>query len=184
MRIFLEERICIMRKKIFAFLLCLLFAVLALWGCTEEELNSYIGYLSEETESSSEIQTADSSNLSDRAKAAESYVQESKTYTAPEDVAAYIHLYKKLPKNFISKKDAQNLGWDSKEGNLQDVAPGKSIGGDRFGNYEGLLPSETKYTECDINYTGGYRGAERIIFGQNGSVYYTNDHYKTFEQIY
>ena len=110
-------------------------------------------------------------------------VAEDGEYTSPEDVALYLHLYGHLPDNFITKNKARDLGWDSSAGNLWDVAPGKSIGGDRFGNYEGLLP-DGDYRECDVNYTGGYRGAERLIYGEDGSVYYTNDHYKTFTQLY
>lgn len=108
------------------------------------------------------------------------------SYTSPEDVAEYIHTFGTLPGNFITKDEAKALGWDSKAGNLWDVAPGKSIGGDRFGNYEGLLPSaeDRKYTECDVNYSGGYRGAERIIFSDDGLIFYTADHYETFEQLY
>lgn len=108
------------------------------------------------------------------------------SYTSPEDVAEYIHTFGTLPGNFITKDEAKALGWDSKAGNLWDVAPGKSIGGDRFGNYEGLLPSAEgrKYTECDVNYSGCYRGAERIIFSDDGLIYYTADHYETFEQLY
>ncbi len=111
-------------------------------------------------------------------------VSEDGEYTAPEDVAAYIHEFGHLPSNFITKSEARDLGWDNSRGNLWDVAPGKSIGGDRFGNYEGLLPDDTKYKECDVNYTGGYRGAERLIFGENGCVYYTNDHYSSFTRLY
>ena len=111
-------------------------------------------------------------------------VTEDGTYTSPEEVAAYIHLYGHLPDNFITKSKARDLGWDNSKGNLWDVAPGKSIGGDRFGNYEGLLPESTKYRECDVNYTGGYRGADRLIYGEDGSIYYTNDHYNTFTQLY
>ena len=111
-------------------------------------------------------------------------VTEDGEYTSPEDVAAYLHLYGHLPSNFITKSQARDLGWDNSRGNLWDVAPGKSIGGDRFGNYEGLLPDTTKYKECDVNYTGGYRGAERLIFGEDGSVYYTGDHYNSFTQLY
>ncbi len=105
------------------------------------------------------------------------------TYTAPEDVAEYLYLYGELPENYISKKDARELGWESSEGNLWEVAPGMSIGGDYFGNYEGLLP-EGHYRECDVNYDGGYRGSERIIFGEDGSIYYTDDHYESFTQLY
>ncbi len=113
-------------------------------------------------------------------------VEKDGSYTTPEDVAEYIHTFGTLPNNFITKSEAKALGWDNKKGNLWDVASGKSIGGDYFGNYEGLLPDEKgrKYTECDVNYEGGYRGSERIIFSNDGLIYYTNDHYKTFTQLY
>ncbi len=110
-------------------------------------------------------------------------VEKDGSYTSPEDVAAYIHTFGTLPANFITKSEAQKLGWVSAEGNLWDVAPGRSIGGDRFGNYEELLP-EGSYRECDVNYSGGFRGSERLIYGEDGSVYYTNDHYKSFTQLY
>lgn len=113
-------------------------------------------------------------------------VEKDGSYTTPEDVAEYIHSFGTLPKNFITKSEAKALGWDNKKGNLWDVAEGKSIGGDYFGNYEGLLPAKKgrEYTECDVNYNGGYRGSERIIFSNDGLIYYTNDHYKTFTQLY
>ncbi|MBQ8928533.1 MAG: ribonuclease [Oscillospiraceae bacterium] len=110
-------------------------------------------------------------------------VEKDGSYTSPEDVAAYIHTFGTLPGNFLTKREAQDLGWDSRKGNLWEVAPGMSIGGDRFGNYEGLLP-DGSYKECDVNYEGGFRGAERLIFGDDGSIYYTNDHYKSFIQLY
>lgn len=114
----------------------------------------------------------------------ETTITEDGWYSTPEEVALYIHTYGDLPDNFITKKEAEQLGWDSKKGNLWDVAEGKSIGGDHFGNYEGLLPEEDSYTECDVNYNGGYRGSERIIFSDDGDIYYTGDHYKSFEQLY
>lgn len=110
-------------------------------------------------------------------------VEKDGSYTTPEDVAEYIHTFGTLPGNFLTKKEAQALGWDSSRGNLWDVAPDCSIGGDYFGNYEGILP-DGNYHECDVNYTGGYRGAERIIYSDDGRIYYTNDHYKSFEQLY
>lgn len=113
-------------------------------------------------------------------------VEKDGSYTTPEDVAEYIHTFGTLPDNFITKAEAKELGWDNKKGNLWDVAEGKSIGGDYFGNYEGLLPKAKgrKYTECDVNYEGGYRGGERIIFSNDGLIYYTDDHYQTFTQLY
>lgn len=113
-------------------------------------------------------------------------IEESGTYTSKGDVALYLHTYGRLPENYITKRDAEELGWDSKKGNLWDVAPGMSIGGSRFGNYEGALPDRKgrKYFECDIDYEGGYRGAKRLVYSDDGLIYYTEDHYNTFEQLY
>lgn len=112
-------------------------------------------------------------------------VEEDGAYTAPQDIADYLFTYGKLPGNFITKKEAQALGWDSRYNYVGDVAPGKSIGGDYFGNYEQKLPTAKgrKYYECDCNYTGTRRGAERIIFSNDGLVYYTADHYETFTEM-
>lgn len=112
-------------------------------------------------------------------------IREDGNYSSKEEVAGYIHKYGKLPDNFITKSEAKSLGWDSKKGNLWDVAPGKSIGGDRYSNYEETLPVKKgiKYFECDINYSGGHRGAERIVYSSDGHVYYTNDHYETFSEV-
>lgn len=108
------------------------------------------------------------------------------SYTSRDEVALYLYTYGHLPDNFITKNEAKKLGWDNAKGNLAEVAPGKSIGGDRFGNYEGLLPEEDgrKWTECDIGYEEGYRNGERIVFSNDGLIYYTGDHYKSFEQLY
>lgn len=113
-------------------------------------------------------------------------IDEDGSYTSKDEVALYIHTYGHLPSNYITKRDAEDLGWNSKEGNLWDVADGMSIGGSKFGNYEGLLPEKSgrKYYECDIDYDGGYRGAKRIIYSNDGLIFYTEDHYKTFEQLY
>lgn len=108
------------------------------------------------------------------------------SYTDKAQVALYLHLYGQLPSNYITKKEAEALGWDAGKGNLEDVAPGKSIGGSRFGNREELLPMEKgrNYYECDIEYDGGYRGAKRIVYSDDGLIYYTEDHYKSFELLY
>ena len=113
-------------------------------------------------------------------------VSETGNYTSKDEVALYIHLYGKLPSNYITKQNAERQGWDSHSGNLDDVLPGMSIGGSFFGNYEGLLPSQKgrKYYECDIDYEGGYRNAKRIIYSNDGLIFYTEDHYNSFEQLY
>lgn len=115
-----------------------------------------------------------------------STIKEDGLYSTPEEVAEYIHLYNKLPQNFITKKEATDLGWDSNKGNLWEVTDKMSIGGNSFGNREGLLPKaeNRKYFECDVNYEGGFRGSERIVYSNDGLIFYTKDHYKTFEQLY
>ena len=153
-----------MKKKLTAYLLMILmFCMTLLSGCggAGEEIQNG-------GESQSEVYTID----------------EGGWYYSTEDVALYLHTYGELPDNFITKKEAQSMGWDNKKGNLWEVADGMCIGGDHFGNYEGLLPEEDEYTECDVNYEGGYRGAERIIFSDDGDIYYTGDHYESFEQLY
>ena len=112
-------------------------------------------------------------------------VAEDGAYSSMEEVAVYIDQFGKLPGNFIRKSDAQALGWNSREGNLGEVAPGMSIGGDHFGNYEGTLPDKKgrKWTECDIDADGGFRNGKRIAYSNDGLIYYSDDHYNTFRLI-
>ena len=107
------------------------------------------------------------------------------SFSTKDDVALYIHTYGYLPPNFITKEEARDLGWEG--GGLDDYAYGMCIGGDRFGNYEGLLPdaSGRKWTECDIDTLHkNSRGAKRIVFSNDGLIYYTDDHYESFELLY
>ena len=104
------------------------------------------------------------------------------TYDSKDDVALYLHTYGHLPNNYITKKQAKELGWTG--GSLKEYAPGKCIGGDYFGNYEELLPA-ADYHECDIGTLGKKsRGAKRIIWDDEGNIYYTGDHYESFEKLY
>ena len=112
-------------------------------------------------------------------------IDEDGVYTTKDDVALYLHTYGHLPSNFITKKEAEKLGWSG--GSLEPYAPGKCIGGSHFGNYEGILPEKDgrSYTECDIDTLGAdKRGAKRIVFSNDGLIYYTEDHYETFELLY
>ena len=113
-------------------------------------------------------------------------VEEDGEYSDKEHVALYIHTYGCLPGNYVTKQEAEDAGWVSSEGNLWEVLPGKSIGGSYFGNYEGLLPKEKgrSYYECDIDFDGGYRNAKRIIYSDDGLIFYTDDHYESFTQLY
>lgn len=106
--------------------------------------------------------------------------------TAPQQIVNYLDRYGELPENFITKGEARALGWDSRYNYVGDVAPGMSIGGDRYGNYEGLLPEKKgrRWFECDANYGGKRRGPERVVFSSDGLYYYTDDHYQTFTQMF
>ena len=112
-------------------------------------------------------------------------IDEDGTYNSVEDVSLYLYTYDHLPDNYITKNEARELGWTG--GSVEQVAPGCAIGGDRFGNREGLLPSEKgrTYYECDIDTIGETsRGAKRIIFSSDGLIYYTEDHYESFTLLY
>lgn len=160
-----------MRKKFRYIIGIILLMFCLLTGCESQETAT------EEDVSLSQSQTSQEMQVS---------IEESGEYTSKDEVAAYLNEFGHLPDNFITKKEAQALGWDSKEGNLDEVAPGKSIGGDYFGNYEEVLPDAEgrTYHECDIDYEGGFRNAKRIVYSDDGLIYYTEDHYETFELLY
>ena len=141
-----------------------------------------------QTDAGSETEPAGSEavvSAPDETEPEEQLLDEDGWYNSKEEVALYIHQYGKLPGNYITKKEAEALGWPG--GSLEPYAPGKSIGGTYFGNYEGLLPTAKgrKYTECDIDTAGkSSRGAKRIVFSNDGLIYYTGDHYESFELLY
>lgn len=112
-------------------------------------------------------------------------IDENGSYDSVDDVALYLETYGELPDNYITKDEARELGWNG--GSVERYAPGMCIGGDRFSNREGLLPKENGrvWTECDIDTLGeSGRGAKRIVYSNDGLIYYTDDHYETFERIY
>ncbi|MDY3005591.1 ribonuclease domain-containing protein [Anaerococcus porci] len=111
----------------------------------------------------------------------ESTISEDKAYYKKYDVIAYLKEYEKLPPNYLTKKEARKLGRIPKEGNLWEVTDKGVIGGDYFGNFEKNLP-EGDYKECDVNYNGGKRGPERLVFDEDFNIYYTNDHYNSFSK--
>lgn len=177
-----------MKKKLTAILLALTL-LLTLAGCggvsdipQETDLPRQEQQTPPDTQSTqTDTTAADEAATPDDAPA----IDEDGTYTTKEDVALYIHTYGRLPANFITKKEAQALGWSG--GSLEPYAPGMCIGGNRFGNYEGLLPEKDgrSYTECDIDTLGAEkRGAKRIVFSNDGLIYYTDDHYESFELLY
>ena len=194
-----------MKKWVSKWLLALLSTVMvlaSLVGCSSSEVNEALDVAIEvlevvealeeaaaETADEETLMSTESSIGQQTEALSEFVIDEDGHYTSKEEVALYIHTYGKLPSNYISKDEAEDLGWKKKDGEagqLHVVAPGMSIGGSYFGNYEGLLPEKKgrKYYECDINYVKGNRGAERIVYSNDGLIFYTGDHYESFEQLY
>ena len=175
-----------MKKRLAAWLLALVM-VLSLAGCGED--TSKVAVFPSQDAQQQDTLPDDDGTVSDLPddgddSGAEA-IDEDGSFTSKEEVALYIHTYGRLPDNFITKKEAQALGWPG--GSLEPYAPGKCIGGSRFGNYEGLLPEKEgrTYTECDIDTLGAEsRGAKRIVFSNDGLIYYTGDHYESFELLY
>ena len=159
-----------MKKRIFAWLLVLLFCV-GLTAFAKPLLDDDAIF----------VDTDNWTVSSD-----EAYVEYGGEYSAPYEVALYLHCFEELPPNFITKSDAKSLGWVSRKGNLWKVAKGRSIGGDNFYPREDQIPEIVGKLcwECDVNYEGGYRAEERLVFSDDGEIYYTNDHYTTFTQLY
>lgn len=167
-------------KKIFAFLLSMLLVVSVITGCgSSKKADS----TSSATKSAAQISVQKNDNS--KANVKQITIDKDGSYTDKVHVAAYINQFSKLPKNYITKAEAKKLGWQTK-GTLDKVAPGKSIGGDRYGNYEGRLPGKNgrSWKECDIDYVKGNRNAKRIVFSNDGLIYYTEDHYNTFQKLY
>ena len=172
-----------MKNKAFNLLALILTILMVFAGCTS------INYDIDSENNTPIKENTDDSDLNNEENIqnqVETAIDEDGTYTDPYQVAEFIHTYNKLPSNFITKKVAIELGWESEKGNLWEVTDKMSIGGDKFGNREGLLPKKEDriYYECDVNYEGGYRGAERIVFSNDGLIFYTDDHYESFTQLY
>ncbi|WP_288175502.1 ribonuclease domain-containing protein [Sporofaciens musculi] len=176
------------KKWLQYFLASLLIFVLTITGCgaVEEKDNGNTGDTAVSKTVESEPDTLpEEASEPDTPPEEASEPAEDGVYSSKDDVAQYIHIYGHLPSNFITKKDAEKLGWQG--GSLEPYAPGKCIGGSHFGNYEGILPEKEgrTYTECDIDTLGAdKRGAKRIVFSNDGLIYYTEDHYESFELLY
>ncbi len=191
-------------KKLSLLLTALILLSFVLGGCSEalelieaiEQIGTFESY--EPTDPNSPLlqtepipfssETAPQASSSEGSPHAESTLpalEENGSYTTKEDVSLYLHTYGKLPQNFITKGEARDLGWEG--GSLEPYAKGFCIGGDTFGNYEGLLPKKSgrTYRECDIDTLGkSARGAKRIVYSNDGLIYYTDDHYESFTLLY
>ena len=169
-----------MKKRTFTILLAILSLFALAWLASTLSPQA----VDTPTQSTSELVLLDGEALT-HAPEATAAIDEAGTYTGKEDVSLYLFTYGRLPQNFITKSAARALGWNG--GGLDDFEYGKCIGGDRFGNNEGLLPEAhgRDYYECDIDTLHeDSRGAKRIVFSNDGLIYYTEDHYDSFELLY
>ena len=107
------------------------------------------------------------------------------TDSGTEGADYYLKYYGRLPDNYIGSDEAINIGWENRKGNLGTVAPGKSIGGGIYENRNHHLPEKPGRTwyEADINYKSRYRSDQRIVYSNDGLIFATFDHYKTFMEI-
>ena len=173
-----------MKKQLTAWLLALVM-LFSLVGCgADAPVQDDSSLPQQEQQDAQNAPSEDADTLSDD-DASAPQIDEDGSYTTKDDVALYIHSYGHLPPNFVTKDEARAAGWSG--GSLEKYLPGMCIGGDRFGNREGLLPDAPgrSWTECDVNTLGASsRGAERIVFSNDGLIYYTGDHYETFELLY
>ncbi|MDO4794002.1 MAG: ribonuclease domain-containing protein [Filifactor alocis] len=186
------------KRKLIPILLLFSLLLSFVVGCTRQEITpseqSGLSVSDDDTsietdESEEDAVTSATSQDNEEDKPTEqedSSLKENGAYSSKEDVALYLHNFKKLPPNFITKGEAKKSGWIAKDGNLWEVTDRMSIGGDIFQNREGKLPSAESriWYECDIDYEGGTRGPKRIVYSNDGWIYYTGDHYSTFELLY
>lgn len=180
------------KKRIIAALMLL--AAVMFTGCGGNSKDtSVISNTTADTSSVSAVTTSEAAQVTEDTKASETTSQAGEGSGAPvygeyyydvENVVLYLEEYGELPPNYITKKEAEALGWSG--GSVEDYKEGAAIGGDRFGNYEEILPEADgrRYTECDID-TDGYpsRGSRRLVFSNDGLYFYTADHYETFSEV-
>ena len=173
-------------KRVFSLMLICLLLLVSLAGCGKSAKNASSSRKKDYTEASTgQTEGSFDQGSSQNEGSKVPTLDQDGSYTSKEDVSLYLVEYGELPKNFITKKEARSLGWSG--GSLEPYAPGKCIGGDRFGNYEGNLPEVEgrTYYECDIDTLGAKsRWPKRIVYSDDGQVYYTEDHYETFTLLY
>lgn len=194
-----------MKKRLLALFLALLTLLCALSACTSEEVDQFlddygdeiIGGLLDDGEDGPAAPTGTESPAKTEAPsktdgpAAPTEEPRDKdlpvygeSYYDVKNVVLYLENYGELPPNYITKEEARELGWSG--GTVEKYKEGAAIGGDHFGNHEGLLPTSKgrSYTECDIDTLGyGSRGVRRLIFSNDGLYFYTDDHYESFKQV-
>ena len=168
-------------KKILSLFLALIAILLTVSGCGNAVSNN-TGRNEEPVSSQQSISESPSKAISQSSSQKTAVPDEHGIYDSAQDVADYLLYYHKLPENYMTKSEARKKGWES--GALNQVIPGKCIGGDVYSNFEGSLPKNATYHECDIDTLNAKkRGSKRLVWSSDFKIYYTKDHYETFELI-
>ena len=173
------------RIKLIAILFALFLLVSLCSACTATQVSGALDSALELADSLAQESAAAAASPTQSSGGAAELPDEDGSYTGKDELALYIHSYGHLPDNFVTKDEARKAGWEG--GSVEDYLPGMCIGGDHFGNREGLLPDAKGrvWTECDVNTLGASsRGAERIVFSNDGLIYYTGDHYESFQLLF
>lgn len=171
-----------MRPKSSSFIIILLLVIVALLAYNtfahkgnvpKSEAARNHSSVSNQTETQTKPQVAETSQQ-----------QSIEELTSEKVVVPYVKEHGTLPDYYITKSKARAQGWNPAEGNLCDVLPGRAIGGDVFTNRERSLPTQSGriWYEADLNYNCGNRNADRLVYSNDGLVYVTHNHYKSFEQ--
>ena len=115
-------------------------------------------------------------------------VEESGKYTTRDSVAAYLCKFDKLPSNYVSKNEGQQL-YETKTGKTFEkwnfnpwTTIGVMIGGDSFSNDKSMLP-QGSYHEADVDYSANNRGTKRLMYQGGCTIYYTANHYESYSEI-
>ncbi len=106
-------------------------------------------------------------------------LSQTKYYTSKDEVALYLKTYNDLPDNYI-RKDQYNNGGKNTYGSSTRV--GGDYFSNKYGNGEYMINVARSMTECDIAKSNTNRGVERLVYSSEFRIFYTNDHYETFQE--
>ena len=95
-----------------------------------------------------------------------------------------LHIKGTLPDDYVTMQEAKQVGWKRGE-DPRDFINDKLITGGEYHNDDGHLPQKADrlWQEADLSYLSGKRGGQRVVWSNDGLVFVTYDHYKTFYEI-
>ena len=96
----------------------------------------------------------------------------------------WLRNYGVLPSNYIKEADLRALGWDRGDYPAKYIQ-GKIVTMGEYRNKNGHLPQAPGrvWYEADINYYSGKRNRHRILWSNDGLIFVTYNHYRTFIEV-